>query len=171
MTKIEKRSDLYREYARVIDMVEGTNINVFSCVKWNGIEIQKETATNKEMFANNINSYQFAIAIVEEKPVFLGDVLYDKQGSIVRIDKKSSFDGGELYTVFFGVHDVSDLSWNPPKPKTFNLNGVELPIYNGVSMDSTIFSTIHSSARITLDFIGLKEDDIKLIIDTFKNNL
>jgi len=36
MNKIEKRSDLYREWARVIDMCEGTKVNSLECVKWYG---------------------------------------------------------------------------------------------------------------------------------------
>jgi hypothetical protein len=124
MNKIEKRSDLYREWARVLDMCEGTKVNSWKCVKWYD---KLGTFEPHLLNTSDINTFKFAIAIVENKPVFVGDELYwIHNGGKHKI--KSITDDGWLVTDENGVFHFSGASWNPPKPKTFNLNGVELPL-------------------------------------------
>jgi len=104
-----KKSDLHREWARVLDMCEGTKVSHNDCWKWEGvIQHDEPCLTNKRMSA-----YQFAVSILEDKPVFVGDKVYSK------------FDGMEL-RVYPSGFDWDTVSWNPPK-KTFMLNGDELP--------------------------------------------
>lgn len=68
-----KKSDLYREWARVMDMCEGTNAKPEYCWKlggWYMGEIPDFGAPPK--------GYTFAVAILEDKPVFFGDKVYSK---------------------------------------------------------------------------------------------
>jgi hypothetical protein len=125
MIKIMKKSDLHREYARVIDMCELTSVNPLSCIKLGGIvcALPEIYFTDK-----NIDTYTFAIAIVEDRPVFVGDELYWKSGNNSKYKIKAIKDDGWLVTDDNGIFHIMGASWNPPKPKTFNLNGVELPL-------------------------------------------
>ena len=68
-----KRSDLFREYARLIDMCEGTVVSPIDCVRWNG----EPCGLNfLEGTYAALDGYSFAKAIVENKPVFIGDMLW-----------------------------------------------------------------------------------------------
>ncbi len=125
MNKITKRSDLSRRWADVQDMCEGTNVKPYRCVK---CKYSNKIFSCQPSFTRDIYSYQFAIAIVEDKPVFVGDMLYDKDGkkfvveeSIHRdysmnmrvIDKKIGDADKWLTNPTF--EGVSVLFWNPPK--------------------------------------------------------
>ncbi len=113
MAQCKTRADLHREYARVIDMCEGTELQPNECVKIAGIG----TVTFKNpCFDNTPQVYRFALAIAEGKPVFLGDELYGKLDG-----KKHKIDGSfEFHSNYW--------SWEPPQPKKLVLNGVELPM-------------------------------------------
>jgi len=95
---------LYKEAVRVAEMIEGTNISFAECVKQDGC-IYKDPRN----FTCSPDTYEFALAIVEGKPVFVGDVLY---GNIT----------GTPYIINGSMHpdgiNNSNYSWNPPKPKT-----------------------------------------------------
>jgi len=126
MNKIEKRSDLYREYARVIDMCEGTNVNPLKCIK-----LGESICNLQEIyFTDKPSVYSFAIAIIEDKPVFVGDELYDKDTGIKVVIENNTIHNDKLLVSGVATFyiNINLLSWNPPKPKTFNLNGVELPL-------------------------------------------
>jgi len=110
MAQCKTRADLHREYARVIDMCEGTNIDPLECVKCDGLEIDEGP-----FFDWTVHSYQFALAIVEGKPVFPGDLLYNSN------TKKRHF----IDSVIDKNHD--DWSWNQPQPKKMVLNDTEIP--------------------------------------------
>lgn len=108
------QNDLYIEYARVIGMCKGTAFEdkPWVCVKWDGEVFDEHPAFDAEP-----ELYQFAIAILEDKPVFPGDILYLKSSGLEYVADK--------YTT---ASAVSGMTWQPPKPKrTFMLNGVELP--------------------------------------------
>lgn len=105
-----KKSDLYRERARVLDMCEGTDINPNDCCKYDGNLFD---SNSKPSFNFDPKLYEFAVAILEDRPVFVGDALYAKST-------------GESLVVSDSTLFLKDLSWDPPK-KTFILNGVELP--------------------------------------------
>jgi len=109
-----KRSDLYREWARVLDMCEGVDVAPNACVRFAGTEL-----LDPSLFNANPEQYSFALAIVEGRPVFAGDVLYceDSTTIVVRGADKSGrliadCDNGAtnaLYTIEF-------ISRNPPAP-------------------------------------------------------
>lgn len=63
-----KRSDLYREWARVLDMCEGTGVDPLLCWKYNG-----RYADHAPALIDPPECYQFAVAILEGEPVFVGD--------------------------------------------------------------------------------------------------
>ena len=122
MIQCKTVADLHRELARVLDMCEGTSVNPDTCWKFDGI--RKSVAP---FLTAPPSLYSFAIAIVENKPVFIGDELYyTPDGDKVTITGISSV------KTPYGVHllyvmrnkcgvcsePVSSLSWNPPKPKT-----------------------------------------------------
>ena len=117
--KCEDEAELYEEYARVIRMCKFTNANQIDCWKFDGIKLSRPP-----VFKDNPNLYTFAIAIVydqerkEDRPVFEGDILYDKKGGAC--------------TAYYSINwDYSVLSWNPPKKNTFMLNEEELPLPDG----------------------------------------
>lgn len=116
-----KKSDLYREWARVLDMCEGTDILLIDCLKING---QTGLATN---FCSDPSVYQFAIAILEGKPVFVGDEFYEGGGNkcIIKADMHLYANNHCIVQHVDNV-DWRKFSWNPPK-KTFMLAGFELP--------------------------------------------
>ena len=95
-----KRSDLFREYARVIDMCEGAEVRPYKCVKQNG-----ETLHNPPRFDGLPQGYTFAIGICEGKPVFAGDVLWNKVKMFS--DKMNS------------MHNLTYFTWTKPDPYTW----------------------------------------------------
>ena len=106
-----QQNDLYIKYARVIEMCKGTALEStpWLCVKYDG-----EVMFRHPAFDVTPKYYEFAIAILEDKPVFVGDTLYHKET-------------GKKYIVS-SITVFKFLTWQPPKPKrTFMLNGVELP--------------------------------------------
>ena len=109
-----KAEDLYLEYARVIKMCEGTAVKPWHCIKVDGRDIFED----HPIFDSHPNYYEFAVAILEGKPVFIGDTVYHKQSGIERIISKSDL-----------VDDFeNNFTWQQPKQKrTFMLNDIELP--------------------------------------------
>ena len=106
-----KKSDLYREWARVLDMCEGTVVKPWSCVRRKTDEYLSTFYATPD-FDDIEGEWSFAVAILEGKPVFVGDVVYHKSGP--------------RHIVAFRPDSLDGYSWNPPK-KTFMLNGEELP--------------------------------------------
>jgi len=104
-----KTSGLHREWARVLDMCEGINVSPDVCWKFDG-EVK-----NRCISLDSLGKYEFAVAILEDRPVFVGDTVLNK-------------DTGAKYTIseLSAESMMKNYSWNPPK-KTFVLNGVELP--------------------------------------------
>jgi len=84
---IKKRSDLFREYARVVDMCEGTGVGPAQCVKIagkvsNGHPIFYEWREGYEFYEWR-EGYEFAVAILEGRPLFIGDAIYNKHGELL----------------------------------------------------------------------------------------
>lgn len=117
--------DLMREYVRVSDMCDaynkdhGTDIKPWECVKWrNHPESNWGTYTGTPYFHEFIeDEITFAIAILEGRPVFVGDRLFEvcsERYFIVDEDTTTEW--------------INTCTWTPPtKKRTFMLNGVELP--------------------------------------------
>lgn len=100
MSQYKTKADLYRAWADVLDMCKGTKVHINDCWKCNG-----SSFGDVPYFDNYPETYSFAIGIVEDKPVFVGDVLYTK-------------DGEAKNAVASPQTRWRDFSWNPPKPKT-----------------------------------------------------
>lgn len=66
--------DLHVEYARVITMCEGTPVKPWRCVKYKGDLIFTEHPALLTSFDSR--NYDFAVAIIEDTPVFVGDTVY-----------------------------------------------------------------------------------------------
>lgn len=121
--------DLNLEYwGRIHDMCDtynkehGTSIKPYQCVRhcgnmWNLKEHPHFDGSN----------YDLAVAIIDGKPVFVGDVLYSKDKGLERIIKGGSQTIRHIFTNV-GSRDLNDLTLTPPKPqRTFELNGQQLP--------------------------------------------
>jgi len=116
-----KKSDLYREYARVIDMCEGTGLEQFDCMKYMGCIYRDHNGSRNPSFDRPASEFSFALAIVEGKPVFEGDVLYF-DGTCVAADifvHRATADcivdqKGDCWS-------IDKLHWTPPKPKTITV--------------------------------------------------
>jgi hypothetical protein len=128
-----KKSDLYREWARVLDMCEGTNVKPEYCWKLMGVLRDREPDLGASP-----NNYEFALAILEDKPVFAGDKLYFPNGTPCIIEDN------ELLDI------LSVLSWRFPQNKTFMLNGEQLPCPE-------------KSNEYELRIVGFEENNYKFI--------
>ncbi len=103
------KADLHREWARVLDMCEGTIIYPEECCKFEGV-----TFDSTPGFSEKPESYEFAVAILEGKPVFVGDRIWSKHILQFMIVDKLTL-----------IYDDC-CSWHEPE-RTFSLNGIELP--------------------------------------------
>ena len=115
-------------YGRVHDMCDaynkqhGTSIKPQQCVKHCG---GKWNLKEHPMFDGH--KYDLAVAIIEGKPVFVGDKIYTKDKGLERIITGRSQIIGHIFTNA-GPRDMDNLTLTPPKPKrTFDLNGKQLP--------------------------------------------
>lgn len=98
------QNDLYIEYARVIELCKATALEntPWVCVKFNGDEFY-----DHPRFDMPPENYQFTIAILEDRPVFVGDTLYDREGNAFKVTE-DCVSIGRMITL---------CSWQPPKPK------------------------------------------------------
>jgi len=106
-------AERYREYARVIDMCEGTGVDPRSCVRY-----EPGTAPIIEPHGVDLyrqGNYDFAVAILEGKPLFIGDDVYLIDGR--KYDWETTW----------MEQTINHLTWNKPR-KTFTLAGHEVPI-------------------------------------------
>lgn len=91
------------------------NVNPWECVKLDSFN----GAPEHPKFNLEPDRYQFAVAILEGKPVFAGDKVYSKTGEL--------FDWSDP-DCLRQINFPNIWTWTPPAPKrTFTLNGVELP--------------------------------------------
>lgn len=113
-----KKSDLYKKWGWVLEICEGTDVNPCSAWKFKGY-IQDDKLPNFEY--DKPECFEFLVAILEDKPVFVGNKLYN-------IIQEHWCEIGP------GVIRLGDgqWSWNPPK-KTFMLNGETLPCPTKIS--------------------------------------
>lgn len=107
-------SDLHRAWANVLDMCAGTKVSPVDC--WNHPGKTERTSPTLGAFPEH---YDFAIGIVEDKPVFIGDKLWNIPNNF-----KFTVTGADLWgenpRIIGGDRcgRVEDCSWSPPKPKT-----------------------------------------------------
>jgi len=126
---MKNANDKYVEYARVINMCKGTKFEnePWKCVKVCGIPLSKHP-----FLAESTEGYSFAVAILEDEPLFVGDKVYWMHDG-------TEFEWGMVnHRLFAWSDDITrtppkrtftlndDITRTPPK-RTFTLNGVELP--------------------------------------------
>jgi hypothetical protein len=111
-----KQRELVLEYwGRVYDMCDaynkqhGTSIKPQQCVKHCG---GKWNLKEHPMFDGH--KYDLAVAIIEGKPVFVGDKIYTKRA-------------GQEVTVSEGFLSAIDYTLTQQQKRTFELNGQQLP--------------------------------------------
>ena len=109
-------------YIRVIEMCEkynkehGTDVKPWECVRLHHTKAPLYQHPDFAKYEPEI--YQFAITILEAKPVFVGNKVWLKKAEqFITITDLINFDG---------IRD-DFCSWNPPKRETAIINGVELP--------------------------------------------
>lgn len=106
--KYTNRADLLIAAGESIKMQE-KKLDINPICKCNG-NLQTMAASSFDNFGFMRADYEFPLAVVEGKPVFAGDKLYTSTGLEYIAHKSIAFNVSE------GA--ISQLYWNPPKPKT-----------------------------------------------------
>jgi len=135
------QADCFEELARVMRMTKDTGISWFDCIKGDGVVCGAWMRTNMPSFTYP-ERWSFAIAIVEDKPVFVGDILW-LDGERVHITGTNTDSAGTFYLETFSGRllyptFVQMLSWNPPalkKPETKEEKCRELQAIQKTSCD------------------------------------
>lgn len=134
---MDKVVELNREYwGRVHDMCAGTKVKPWECVRWRDLPDDKSFNDHpnfNEYLESALQDIEFAVTVLEDKPAWVGDVVYRKDTREETIFK--GIDGNCLMKLEFEeivglwsayqVHEY--LTWTQPHKRTFTLNGVELP--------------------------------------------
>jgi len=166
---------LYLEYARVIKMCEGTKLegNPWVCVKI-GDSTPNDNRTHP-LFNHKPETYKFAVAVLEGKPVFVGDVIYDKLDEGAR---KIVVCGSNEYGLIINNSVMEwrswreSASWTPPTPKrTFTLNGVDLPCPVRDEGDDHVYEAGISLCGYGMSFFFASQNDADQLFSYLKNLL
>ena len=140
MSQCKTQADCFRELARVMDMSKDTKLAWQDCIKLDGSDLVK-TSCNFPAFTirefSQPSLWSFAIAIVEDKPVFIGDTLYFMHSCLEAVEYMVHADDN-LYTMY----RFKDLTWNPSTTKKPVLpegfiphNGRECPVEGDTIVD------------------------------------
>jgi len=119
---MKTRKELNLEYwGRVHDMCKGTELE---CSEWRCVELDDELLCCHPGFEGNPDKYRLAVCIVEDKPVFVGNVLYNNNDTIVAMNEY--FRGEKQYSVFKIYYDTcrpsQEITWKKPtKKQTFSI--------------------------------------------------
>jgi len=89
------------------------------------------------------NDREFPLAVVEGKPVFVGDELYSPQGDKLKAEQYSN-ETSYLYCSEVGYH-LTNWSWNPPKPKTVMVELLVEDAKNIVKFSDSMHLTMYGS--------------------------
>lgn len=109
MTELEST----RAKLKCLEMVEGTKLNWWDVVRFDGCN------SGHYLSFGSDRKYEFALGVVEGKPVWEGDRLYDSTGCV--FTAKTIEDGsmcGYITPNIVRVMPIELVSWNPPSPKT-----------------------------------------------------
>lgn len=176
-------NELYKEYARVIKMCEGTELEdtPWQCVKLDNIELAAQHGHPK--FDDIPKNYKFAVAVLEGRPVFENDIVYRVGDGFEVFVERLIHDKNDRWQIKIEVNNNPALwtqnmfrqcfTWTRPTPKrTFTLNGVELPcpdpgldpLVNGFSMGIEINGYGES-------FAYASHDDAEKVFKYLKNLL
>lgn len=125
----DKVVELNREYwGRVHDMCAGTNVKPWECVK-----LGDNLFDEHPRFDDDLSEYVIAVAVLEDRPVFVGDTIYYKcdgeKLEIVRAGRNGDIIIKELFNREVSIEFFTDdFTWTPPATKrTFRINDDELP--------------------------------------------
>ena len=126
-----KTEDLYLEYARVIKMCEGTNVQPWDCVEHQGRRADFE---KHPRFDGRTCYYRFAVAIIEDTPMFVGDELY-----YTGIDNKkyTITENGYKHNnidITYSWTNNTDVRWTL-KPPTFSVKKYQLKIQGETTLN------------------------------------
>jgi hypothetical protein len=103
--------ELLRLAANTFDMCQLYGVDFGSCIKLNGIGFP---GAARIAFDDDPEKYEFAIGVLENKPVFKGDEIY------------RLFDGRKFWAC--SELTITNYAWEKPQvKKIFMLNGVEFP--------------------------------------------
>ena len=171
-------NELYLKYAEVIEMCRGTKLEA---TPWVCVKYLDGTIKDHPLFRNtNERDFKFALAIVEDKPVFIGDVLYNDIFETKYIVEGTSTCGLRLKGVYSGAYYEGNpklLTWKIPK-KIFKLGEYEFPCPKEVSEFWSLPLKTFDRYFIIDDnnaFLFDTEEDAKLVKDTlikiFRENL
>lgn len=140
---VNERNDLLEKFRKCIEMCarDGYKISPSSCVKYMG-RVQFTMPTFNQL----PERYEFALALIEGKPVFTGDILYFEGKDYVA--REILYNGSLRLTrnvdelvipvLIIDKDKLNLLSRNPFKKKhMFMLNGEELPCPENKSREDT----------------------------------
>lgn len=128
-----KEIEAARLKLKCLEIVEGTDLKWFEVLRGSKSKVEY---FHPPLLNNALDHYEVALGILEGKPVWNGDTLYNESGEPIKAYKGLNF----KYAKFW--------SWNPPKPKTVM---VELPLdyvenQAALSKHQRIWPTILSKA-------------------------
>lgn len=148
MAKFTSRADLLIAAGESIKMQEKAGVNE-PAVKYKG-EI---TACDELSYTNpQLCEYEFPLAVVEGKPVFVGDELYWKSGSIYQAVKIHHKEDHFFVSVNLTVFPINEATWNPPKPKTVMVELLREDAEHLVAVEEYFSSTrVAAACRKALD--------------------
>lgn len=133
-TSMKTYEQLMQHYWGVIvPMAEAAGINPWECVRY-----RYGTLKTHPEFKSESNCYTFSLTVLEKRPVFVGDKLYDKEAYYELLTVEGINENNTLIATDSTGRKIDewvtwyeDASWNPPAPptkkRTFMLNSVELP--------------------------------------------
>lgn len=148
------QAEVFEQFARVSRLIEGTELKLKDVFKYDG----KEALTDVIAHSLRSEKYSFALALVEGKPVFVGDTLYltetvygKSSVEITGIDKNTNY-----LTCLGGIAKLEILTWQVPK-RTFTINGEELPLptdkNGGSPSESTVYYLTSDIQRFRWDSV------------------
>lgn len=147
--------DLYREYVRCADMCSEynekhrTNIQPRECVEWKSPSYGwlGYPDGNEPDFKKLLDEgVRFAVAILENNPVFVGDIMFEKTTG-----DKVLISGINPQLIDFARFTLK----LPQKRRTFTLNGVELPCPEKEQSEHKVSMHISGSCRPTFPDLRL----------------
>jgi hypothetical protein len=121
MSQCKTTADVLRRAADMMDMCRNTDVNAIQCIKYGG--------GSAYGYNGNPELYEFAHRILEGKPVFTGDVVYDSYGRHYTVKE----DGWPMKY----KDSTEEMSWTKPTPRKMITmpDGSEIPTPDGVYTD------------------------------------
>lgn len=140
------RADLHRKWDDVLEMCEAAGFDKpWKCVKYGS-----DACGAFPNFGGDPIEYEFALAIVEGRPVFRGDVLWSNGWDqwITVIGLYACNDGGTALAFEDNSPSANAIAanctWTQPKPATIEVNGVKVKVPDEVGCDEDSPSTRQS---------------------------